>query len=46
MKTASVTISQEVTFIQLAIFLSHEPVPDPLYTIPIIHIPLASPYNR
>jgi hypothetical protein len=44
-KAAGVTMFQEVAFIRLAIFMSHEPVPDPLYTIPILHISLVSPYN-
>jgi hypothetical protein len=46
LKAASAKIFQEVAFIRLAILLSHEPVSDPLYKIPIFHIPLVSSYIR
>jgi hypothetical protein len=41
-----VTIFQEDALIRLAIFfLSHEPVPDPVYKAPILYLPLVLPFN-
>jgi hypothetical protein len=45
MKVAGVTIFREDASIRPAIFLPHEKVPDPLHTIPILHLPVVSPYN-
>jgi hypothetical protein len=45
MRVAGVTIFQDDPLIRPEIFLSHEPVLDPLYTIPILHLPLVFLYN-
>jgi hypothetical protein len=39
-----VTMSQIDTLVRPTNFLSHEPGPDPLYTIPIL-LPLVLPFN-